>query len=698
MLKVVHAVPDWSWRGTIPGHGAWKDISGRLGLWKDLGLEADVVDVDVNRPASLLDRLPADATDLFFEFTHWPELLEGARRTRPRLRIHVRAHGVGALAALRRLRGSWPGARPWAKLALGAANELARDARVVATADTLLGISEWDARHYWRRFPRRATVETMPYFCPWTGEPFRTSAPLWSERRKAVACMPAARSPLDSAQIDAFFAFAGTAARSPSGKGLEFLLTNALARENPDVDVPAGVEAVGDVGDPFLFLQRVRAVAVLAQQGFGAKTTVYDAIEAGCHVLVGGDLVGRLPSEVRARCIVVDALEEREVERAFEALELPPPPSNLNYRYRERAKQVLRLCLTGVSRGSVASEERAAGPVVEEVRIVEPGLGITSFGFRSAGTSAVHVPWTKGGASVLMYHGIVEPKRDDILDRYAIDTATFRSHLRFLKRQREPVRLSTLVECLASGKAPDPRWVVVTLDDALRSQVGRGAELLAEAAVPWTLCAPIGLVGTRSTLWSYALALLVLECWKGRRIGLPGGGSLPVGGRRSRESALRRIRALLQPSPCGLDPVDYVRERIEDFGREEFEARISEDGRFAMATWDDLRALRDLGVEIVAHGYAHLPHDDGTADDRREEETGQARAKAESELGRCVGYALPHGISASWTRERLAAAGFEFGLTSRPEAVFGGTDLMDLPRLHADVPLEALSAAVTSTL
>lgn len=706
-MKVVHAVPDWRWRQTIPGHGAWKDVVGRLRFWEELGCEADVVDVDVHRPESLLDRLTGRAQYLVFEYSRWPELLEAARSRVPGLRVLVRAHSAEALQDWHRRRDGRYGVHGLARLVWRALLAVRRDRRILEVADVMLGVSAWDNDHYWRRLRGRAQILDAPYFCPWPGLGEPANRTPWNLRRRAIACMPAGRSPIEKAQIAAFVRFARESRQVEGPGGHELLLTNALWHEDPDVDLGPDVETLGDIGDPWGFMQRIRAVALLSNRGFGARTTVFDAIEAGCHVLVAESLARRLPSEARDRCLVLRLGDRRRTEAVLAALEEAPAPSDLNVRLRERSKSALEEALrapreTPRGRASVPGRLTAVGVRAwsrEEMRDVEKGVRL-----RSESTAAADAgpsrrkPWTRGGATILMYHGVVPRRRDDVLDRYAITEGMLLEHLRYLKRSRVPVALETLVEAIRTTGCVDPRWIVVTLDDGLRSQASRGAEILDSEGVPWSLCVPVGLVGSMRSIWSYELALLVMEFWEEDRIALPDGGVLPIRNRHSREHALRSIRSRLQPCPGGLDPVDYVDGLRERFGPARFEARLAEDGRFALASWKEIRALREAGVGILAHGFDHLPHHDALPADARRRETNDARERLLRDLGECVGFALPHGVRASWTSESLAGAGYDVNLTSRPAPVGTGADLLDLPRLGAEMALIELEQQLVASL
>ncbi len=346
-MKVVHAIPAWEWRKGYPGHGAWKDIMGRLSLWSAMGLDVEVVDVDVERPESLLCRLTAGSSDLVFEYTRWPELLRAARAKVPGLRIHVRAHNAEGLQQWHRRGETSSGAAPGLRHLWGTIRAVRADIGTKRVADTILGISAWDNDNYWSRLPGRARVVEAPYFSPWRelekeGEPVE-----WSQRRSMVACMPGGRGVIECDMIASFARFASVAVRRPSGMALEFGVTNAVETDGPEGPLPAPLTALGDVGNPWSFLRTVRGVALLSELGFGTKTTVLDALDAGCRVIAAPAIARRLPAEARERCLVLRSLADREVDEVLDRMHDEPAPTNVNARLRERAREALRGVLEG---------------------------------------------------------------------------------------------------------------------------------------------------------------------------------------------------------------------------------------------------------------------------------------------------------------------------------------------------------------
>jgi hypothetical protein len=109
-----------------------------------------------------------------------------------------------------------------------------------------------------------------------------------------------------------------------------------------------------------------------------------------------------------------------------------------------------------------------------------PYLRLRASLFETLGLTAAAERFAPAGALVLVYHGLVARQTDPLLERYAIEEAEFVRHLRHFRKRFAPVSIEHLADALLSRAPVDPRWVVITFDDALRTQAQRGAEILAD--------------------------------------------------------------------------------------------------------------------------------------------------------------------------------------------------------------------------
>jgi hypothetical protein len=89
-------------------------------------------------------------------------------------------------------------------------------------------------------------------------------------------------------------------------------------------------------------LQSIRAVAVLGHLGYGLKTTIVDAIAAGCHVILSPTMWDRLPIDLRPYCVVWNSRKPESIEEIATRIEQEPPNDGKfeNARRRKRAMDV----------------------------------------------------------------------------------------------------------------------------------------------------------------------------------------------------------------------------------------------------------------------------------------------------------------------------------------------------------------------
>ena len=325
--------------------GGWKHIHGCWQLLEDMGTPFRRIRFSAEEPLGLADGITEDCRHLIMPYTFWPEAVEEARRRFPSLRVHVQTvnaeplqhlhrnplsprHGVRSLRTL------------WGMLRLGW-----RDSRCRRGAHTLLGISAWDDSHYWRRLPGGARIEWMPYFSPWPRLLPDVKPLPWDRRDRSVVCMPGQLDRIGHLSASRFSALADALSRVFPADSWRFLLTPGIVQTEEKPATSARVTLLPAIDGPWQLLCRSRAVAVLTHLGFGMKTTIVDALAAGCHVLVNPRLLRRLPDEVAKACLPCDASDNTRWKAIAKSLEARPRPHSVNEHLRERARSALARAL-----------------------------------------------------------------------------------------------------------------------------------------------------------------------------------------------------------------------------------------------------------------------------------------------------------------------------------------------------------------
>ncbi|MFV0444352.1 MAG: hypothetical protein ACK5Q5_12350 [Planctomycetaceae bacterium] len=286
-----------------PGSGYWKDFQGRRILLEQLGVSTQFGWYDVQDLTGALAQVDDLTTDVIIEYSTCPALISAIRQVHKQVRVHVRAHNAEALQHWHRVQPSlWPtvdNLRKW----YGTARMAVQDRRCAALADTLLSISAWDLRHYWERLLPGGRCKCLPYFSPWPSLRPETRPLPWKAREHQVVCMPGGLDRLTRQQTELFGYLAKALRDSEPGNAPRCAMTNYSGDALADASF---VSSLGKIDDPWGLLCRSKGVAVLTDLGFGAKTTLFDGLAAGCRLFVHKGLIPRLPAAIQPHCSAID--------------------------------------------------------------------------------------------------------------------------------------------------------------------------------------------------------------------------------------------------------------------------------------------------------------------------------------------------------------------------------------------------------
>lgn len=305
------------------------------------------------------------------------------------------------------------------------------------------------------------------------------------------------------------------------------------------------------------------------------------------------------------------------------------------------------------------------------------------------------------GPIVLAYHGIVEKLSPGSLDRYSIDRTTLIGHLRFFQRTRKVVSVMEMLDCLIDGKSLDPRWVVLTFDDGLQSQVTLGAEVLESEKLPWAISVPAGLIGTEQTVWTYEVRFLVTHLWSRDYLPLPGTSSrmMKTQSIQDKEAAADELLFVLTHRTAEASRDAYLEELRNVVGTDRLKESMRADGRFVMATWADMRRLASSGVTLMSHGWLHRPQNETIGDASCKEELLMSRQSIASQTGVTPEiFVLPNGLADSAKRSMISNAGYKYCFSSHADRVRHDVNFLNLPRIDAEYSLPVLRHHVQNSI
>lgn len=122
----------------------------------------------------------------------------------------------------------------------------------------------------------------------------------------------------------------------------KFLLSPGIHTVKKEDPVSKHVERMESLEEPWDLLCSVKALAVLTPLGFGFKTTIIDALTAGCHVLVHPVLAKRLLEAIKSGCIEFSPLKAEQAESLIKRLQHAPGSQLINQTLSDQATTGIR--------------------------------------------------------------------------------------------------------------------------------------------------------------------------------------------------------------------------------------------------------------------------------------------------------------------------------------------------------------------
>jgi peptidoglycan/xylan/chitin deacetylase (PgdA/CDA1 family) len=283
-----------------------------------------------------------------------------------------------------------------------------------------------------------------------------------------------------------------------------------------------------------------------------------------------------------------------------------------------------------------------------------------------------------GSPIILMYHGVTVNGSGG-LNNYEgkhVPSSLFIKHLQFLKKFRNVIRLSDMVEGIRRG---DDLYntVALTFDDGYENNCTVAAAILSDFNMPATFFLATGYIGVNRWMWTDQLehALDRTERNSMTISGLPG--TIPLKTLVEKAQALRRIKAYLKRQP-GATGESHVSEIEHVLGLDEDEPS----GDYRFMSWKQVKDISNAGFEVGAHTVNH-PILSRIARENATTEILASRERIRAEIDKCSDiFCYPNGKTGDYTPEITAfcQAHFRAALsTNRGPA--RSTDLYELNRL-----------------
>lgn len=291
----------------------------------------------------------------------------------------------------------------------------------------------------------------------------------------------------------------------------------------------------------------------------------------------------------------------------------------------------------------------------------------------------------RGRAVILRYHRIVGPNARPV--PLGLPADEFEAQLDFLRERCHVTAAGEIVAALAAGEPLPPRAVAITFDDGYADNHSQAFRLLQTRGLRASFFVTAGWIGSDKVLWwdrvhDYIRQALAQGSQPRDYEDLPrpvaaalAAANLfsPAGAASLEHGLLTALRGLeLAP-----EPLEELVERIAAaLGADEAEPEP-----YRPMNWEQVRELREAGMEIGSHTMSHALLATVPAE-RAYEELEKSKQAIEKELGQPVGtVAYPAGSHNADVLDLVKEAGYQAAFTTVSGPVCPGDDPFRLRRI-----------------
>jgi peptidoglycan/xylan/chitin deacetylase (PgdA/CDA1 family) len=296
-----------------------------------------------------------------------------------------------------------------------------------------------------------------------------------------------------------------------------------------------------------------------------------------------------------------------------------------------------------------------------------------------------------GRPAAVFFHGVEPTTLDLNVQTNHHETADFLEIAHALKRDFDVLPLAAIGDVL---KAPDrhPRALFLMSDDGYANTLTVAADILEDMRLPWTLFVSTHHIDTGERNPIFLIRLFVHHAPAGSyavpHFPIP----LTLGDDReaTAEAAIWHLREMDMTQAQGA--VDWM---VRQFDSRALLGRFASD---AFLTWDQVRTLKQRGVEIGAHAHRHWPMNPHQSDATLQTQASVPKQRIEAEIGACRYFSYPFGNKGDISRaawQAVRGAGYDCAFTTLSGTLDGTANRFLLPRYGIEQQAPHISTLVS---
>ncbi len=292
---------------------------------------------------------------------------------------------------------------------------------------------------------------------------------------------------------------------------------------------------------------------------------------------------------------------------------------------------------------------------------------------------------------IITYHSVLpySEKFESFDYRNCVSTENFKKQLIFLKRKYNVIGFKEAERRLRDNKLSGYECVV-SFDDGFRNNYTHALPLLKEMGLSAVFYVTTAFIGRQDMLWTEKVNAILLNAEVSKvNIHLDGLQTISLANRDERENASVKVRTYLKYKPRHVQE-SILRELVDETG---YEPHLVENDpeRYAFMTWDEVREMKEAGMEIGSHTQNHYLLNMLSEEESYRELKG-SKEVLEKELGRdCTLFSYPNGAEGNFLPlhfRQLKELGYSSAVTQIPGVNHPGDNMYALYRINISARMD----------